>query len=145
MSGASLLIIEPHSNYHVINCPDCVFFYGDFLNGRKHGVGSCYDKYGNLIYYGEFKDNMPVVNYPSKDELTMYKFEIIEYSNYGIYIGETIHGKLEGIGMIIEESGDIWYGHFKNNMFDGYGVHFNKYGSYTEGIWKENKLIQKLQ
>ena len=32
-------------------------YIGEFKNGMKHGQGKEYDKWGNIIYQGEFNEN----------------------------------------------------------------------------------------
>ena len=39
-------------------------------------------------------------------------------------------------------TGDIYEGHFKDNMRHGYGVLKSKGGRICYGRWKKNKLIQ---
>ncbi len=44
--------------------PGCRYFVGNFSNGRKEGVGRCYDKSRKLIYDGVFKADRPGKGYP---------------------------------------------------------------------------------
>lgn len=47
--------------------PGCRYFVGNFIAGRKEGVGRCYDKSRKLIYDGPYKADRPVgKNYPFK-------------------------------------------------------------------------------
>ena len=116
------------------NCPDCVFFVGDWENNDKSGKGSCYDSRGNLIYYGYFENDKPTETYPMTGYDT-YKFEIEENQDGSYYIGETRDGKRHGKGIFIWESGGAWYGTWKDGIRNGYGIQFQKDGSFTTGKW----------
>lgn len=49
---------------HLNNCPECVKYDGQWINGKKDVMGNCYDKNSILIYSGKFKDDKPVYTYP---------------------------------------------------------------------------------
>lgn len=49
---------------HLNNCPECVKYDGQWINGKKDVMGSCYDKNSIIIYSGKFKDDKPVYTYP---------------------------------------------------------------------------------
>jgi len=48
------------------NCPDCTKYQGYWKENDKHGFGKCYDKYGNLLYDGDFRDGKPTGRYPNQ-------------------------------------------------------------------------------
>jgi len=48
------------------NCPDCTKYQGYWKENDKHGFGKCYDKYGNLLYDGDFRDGKPTGRYPNR-------------------------------------------------------------------------------
>jgi hypothetical protein len=62
--GEGYYVARPNS--FITNCPKCVEYEGQFLNGLKHGKGKCYDSKDDLIYEGKFVNNIPVDKYPSK-------------------------------------------------------------------------------
>ncbi|MHB1277701.1 MAG: protein kinase domain-containing protein [Bacteroidia bacterium] len=48
------------------NCPDCRKYQGYWKDNNKHGMGKCFDRNGNLLYDGEFRDGKPVDDYPNR-------------------------------------------------------------------------------
>lgn len=119
------------------NCPDCEYYVGEFSSDEQSGVGSCYDRYGNLIYFGNFKNGRPTQNYPvtGYDE---YKLECIEYASGDYYVGETYEGKPHGKGVYIWSSGDMWYGDWQYGKRNGYGALMVYQGSVSTGTWKND-------
>lgn len=130
------MYISPSSGYHVRNCPDCVYYVGGWSNSTKSGTGTCYDKLGNLLYYGHFDDDKPTQNYPSNVGYENYRFECIKYSNGSYYVGETLKGKRHGKGIYFWSSGGMWYGDWIDGERDGYGIYMSYDGSVTVGTWK---------
>ena len=77
------------------------------------------------------------------------KHQIVPFSENSYYIGPTNKkDELNGKGKYVDEFGNCYVGHFKNNNFNGYGImDYNNY-SYTsesdilptfyEGNWKDN-------
>lgn len=119
----------------VSNCPDCEYYVGEFSSDVKSGKGTCYDKYGNLIYWGTFVNDKPTEIYPTTG-YDSYKFESLEYYSGDYYVGETYQGKPHGKGIYIWNSGDMWYGDWKNGSRDGYGIYMQYQGSVSTGTWK---------
>ena len=123
--------------YNVDYCPKCMYFVGRFTSDQKNGEGSCYDKYGNLIYNGSFINNKPVGTYPMTG-YDNYKFECIEYGD-GYYVGETRNGVPEGKGFYIWDDGDLFYGGWVNGLRDGAGIMMMYDGAISNGTWKEGE------
>lgn len=120
------------------NCPDCCYYVGEYSNDQKEGEGTCYDRYGNLIYYGNFSNNVPTGTYPSTKKYSSYKFECFTYSNGNMYIGETQNGKRHGKGIFLWKGGDAWYGEWTDGKRDGKGIHMYYDGSITVGRWNDD-------
>ena len=135
LNGMGLTIASPGSM--VSNCTDCEYYVGEFSSGEKSGRGSCYDKYGNLLYRGSFANNAPAQTYPTIG-YDSYKFECIEYSSGDYYVGETYQGKPHGMGIYIWSSGDMWYGDWKNGNREGYGIYMLYQGDVSAGTWKND-------
>jgi len=138
-NGSSIEIAGNLDNSEVNNCPNCKFYVGSWSNGLKSGKGTCYDKTGKLIYYGDFKDDKPIETYPTTGSYTSYKFQIISYGNQGVYAGETKDGKKYGQGIFLwldKWSGDMWYGRWADDLRDGYGIYIRKDGTMFTGTWK---------
>ena len=123
------------SGYTVNSCPDCAYFVGEWSSYDKSGTGTCYDKFGNLIYYGTFVNDKPTQTYPMTG-YSSYKFECQELSRGDYYIGETKDGNRHGMGVYIWSSGDMWYGNWSEGQRDGYGIYMPYQGSVSTGTWK---------
>ena len=121
----------------VSNCPDCEYYVGEFSSDVKSGTGICYDKYGNLVYWGTFVDDKPTEIYPTAG-YDNYKFECLEHYSGDYYVGETYQGKPHGMGIYIWSSGDMWYGDWKNGNRDGYGIYMLYQGDVSAGTWKND-------
>jgi len=122
--------------YYVKNCPDAKYYVGNWSNEKKSGKGTCYDKTGKLIYYGDFKDDKPTGTYPTTS--ASYKFQTIEYTSGDKYIGETKDGKRHGYGVCAWKDGGMWIGNWKDGERDGRGLYIAPSGSLTTGTWKGN-------
>lgn len=132
MDGKAIYIVP--DGYEVLNCPDCVYYVGDYRSGKKSGTGTCYDKYGKLIYHGRFSDDRPAGAYPSSGYIE-YKFECIEYSGGDMYIGETDNGVRHGYGIYLWSDGRAWYGPLENGERGGYGLFLPYKGNCETGQW----------
>jgi hypothetical protein len=120
-SGLGLYFVPDIEGYHVPNCMDCTIFVGDWVDNRRHGGGFCYDKMGKLLYYGDFNANMPVGEYPSNNDYSSYKFEVIKIGN-DIYFGETRNGAANGNGIYISSDNSLWFGRWENGGKAGEGL-----------------------
>ena len=125
------------------NCPDCKYYVGNWSNDLKSGAGACYDASGKLLYRGEFSEDWPVGVYPLTDENAAYKFEIINYDDRK-YIGETCDGRRHGYGILVWQTGDLWFGWMKDGARDGAGLHIYKNGNLLSGTWKGDTHYQSV-
>ena len=131
-NGKGIYIIGDQEGYNFTNCPGTVVYVGSFVNGKANGIGSCYNKYGVLIYDGEFEDGVPIENYPNGDDLWMYRFQIIHSSTDGYYyVGETRYDKYEGYGIVIWDDFDCWFGNWSESN-RGVGLFMTYDGSTIE-------------
>lgn len=115
-NGWGILVVR--DGYEVTNCPDCAYFVGQFRDGIKSGEGTCYDRAGNLIYYGQFADDRPVSNYPMSG-YTNYKFICIDKGNGSFYLGEVENEQPEGKGIFMQRNGDLWLGDWTGGNRNG--------------------------
>jgi len=137
--GAGIYIIgNLDDGRYISNCPDCKFYSGGWANGKKSGQGTCYDKTGKMIYYGDFIDDKPAKTYPSTDSNASYKFQI-KYEDKNLYVGETDAGKRHGAGIYLWQNGDMWYGEWADDTRAGTGIHIYKDGTVKTGVWESNK------
>lgn len=116
---------------------------GDFLFGIKMGartakVGSndhyiCYDlTTGDPQYIMKDggKYSLPA------DYGKTYRFESLNYQNGDRYVGETVNGKRDGIGIYYYSNGNYYYGRYKNNERLGFGAMFFTNNTITIQYWK---------
>ena len=105
------------------------YYIGQWLNDKKHGKGIEYYKNDNIKYDGEFVND---------------KFEgngkyIFESGNY--YIGQWLNGKAHGKGIEYYKNGNIKYeGDFVNNKFEGNGKYIDKSRNYYIGNWRNGNM-----
>ena len=107
----------------ISNCDNCVMFVGCWKNGLKSGKGTCYDKNGDLIYFGNFENNKPIESYPSNEDFSQYHFLSIKYNNGNYYFGESNNDVLDGSGVFVWENGDLWFGNFTDGKRVGVGIY----------------------
>jgi len=104
----------------IVNCPKACFYVGGNRNNSLSENGRCYDKYGNLIYYGLFSGSRPTSVYPSSSG-SSFRF-VCQECDGDIYLGETLDGKRSGYGIYVWKDGDAWYGPWSNGERMGKGV-----------------------
>lgn len=118
-SGMGICILCDFDQYFT-NCPNAVVYVGEFKDSNFNGIGSCYDKDGNLIYDGEFVDGVPQSEFPNGDSFSPgYKFQIVHATEgewRGWYIGETLYTDRHGWGLFIWEDFDSCFGKFTDGV-----------------------------
>jgi hypothetical protein len=129
------------TGYGIFLWADGSAYVGNFLNSKRSGTGTYYDETGELIYYGEYKDNTEIGTVPTSG-YDRFKFEIYYYNDGTVYIGEAIDGKRHGKGIYLWANGDMWYGDLKEGIRDGYGIHISNSGTRFTGTWKGNDYTQ---
>jgi len=134
-----------HNNRNVLNCPDCKIYVGGWERGEKSGTGTCYDQHGNVIYYGNFKNDKPTEKYPSSG-YDSYKFQAIQYTDNTFYVGETKDEKRHGQGVICWQDGDMYYGFWKNDTrYKKHGIFICNSGiTWTRTLGNYAKKINRL-
>ena len=123
--------------YVFSNSGNAVFYVGEYYYSRS-GLGVYYDRYGNVVYAGDFKDDYPTEKYPMSG-FDNYKFECKEYSGGNYFVGMTKEGKPDGLGFYIWSNGNLWFGEWENGERNGYGIHMSYEGKITTGEWKDGK------
>jgi hypothetical protein len=122
----------------VTNCPNCQIYVGNRENGQKSGIGTCYDKNGNLIYHGNFKDDKPIETYPTENvqnDYSSYKFSFYTWENGDMYLGETKNGLADGYGIYVWANGNIWFGGYKDDKRKGAGIFITYNAEWETGSW----------
>lgn len=115
-------------------------YVGGWSNGEKNGVGKFYNEDGNMIYYGEFKDDVPVKEYLDSLDYDC-RFEILELPDSSIYVGETKKGLMNGLGLYIWRNGDMQYGEWRNGSADGKCIYIHADGYHEKCIKKGNTIV----
>jgi hypothetical protein len=108
-------------------------YEGDLLNNKAEGFGKLTDKFGNLIYEGEFSNNQ------LNGQGILYNAVRQSENDWVIYEGEFKDNKRNGIGKMTFASNDIYFGQFANNSIYGFGT-FYRNGVTTVGIWNDGSL-----
>ena len=116
---------------------------GNFLFGIKMGtqvakVGSndhyiCYDlTTGDPLYIMKDggKYSLPA------DYGKTYRFESLTYQNGDKYVGETVNGKRDGLGLYYYNNGNYYNGKYKDNERRGFGAMFFTNNTITIQYWK---------
>lgn len=119
------------------------FRLGNFLFGIKMGVqtakvGSndhyiCYDlTTGDPQYIVKDGDKYSL----PADYAKTYRFESLTYHNGDRYVGETVNGKRDGVGLYYYSNGNYYYGRYSNNERRGFGAMFFTNNTITIQYWK---------
>lgn len=124
---ASIIIGKPYG-YGKYFMSDSSSYYGQFLDGSKHGFGKWRgSKYStNTLYEGQYANNMK------------HGFGIYKWPTGSIYIGQYANDKREGIGEMIWPDGLIYIGQWKDDIQNGYGKMYFPDGRIKEGVFIKN-------
>ncbi|MBP5636332.1 MAG: hypothetical protein J6X25_02285 [Bacteroidales bacterium] len=121
-NGMGIYIIADPDNYDFTNCADCDIYVGEFKDGQAHGKGTCYNKYGELIYYGDFENGSPVDTYPNGENYSGYVFQIFHVDDSELprwYFGETSGTDRHGWGIQIWDDYDCCFGLWEEGLRKG--------------------------
>ena len=117
---------EKFTGYAELETPS-YHYIGNFLNGKKNGQGTLYNKKNNIIYEGDFLN----------DERSGEGIEYIEGSLY-VYKGSWLKNKKNGYGEITSNEGTSYSGYFENGEIKGEGIKTNSNGDIIKGNWTNN-------
>jgi len=123
-------ILFASKDKHIENCNECFIYVGNFRDGKKVGNGRCYDTNGKMMYQGMFEENKPVNDYPKYSEKDR-EFYVLDLLNGNIFLGETESGNANGLGIMLFNTGDLWFTNFVNGKEKGIGLHLS-----NEGEWE---------
>jgi len=124
------------------NCDSCTIYSGNWKNGVKSGEGTCYNRYGDVIYFGNFENDMPIETYPSEEDFSLYSFSLIEYDNGDKYLGEIYEYSLNGYGIYIWANGDLWIGNLQDDQRNGIGIYLFYNAEWATISCKNDDCIQ---
>jgi len=106
-----------------------IFHEGTFSQGVPCGFGHLYDENGNLLYVGDFENQL------------YHGDGILYYPDGGVqYTGEFAEGLYDGEGILLDENGQtIYEGGFAEGLFHGEGTLYEDgqpvyIGGYTDGM-----------
>lgn len=104
-------------------------YKGSFLHSKIEGMGHMIYTLGGS-YKGEWKNNLP----EGKGVYT--------YGNGEKYEGQLNQGKREGYGKYFYEDHSTYEGQWKENEREGQGTLVSMDGKRSNGIWKDDQLIE---
>lgn len=118
----------PHGRGCFIFNDENMIWVGYFEDGIKGEYGKLFDKAGNIIYEGEYKNGI-------KNGKGVYYYE-----DGKKYDGEFVDDKREGKGTFCWEDGTKWEGNFKNDEMDGEGIFYENEDRFPV-TYENGKLI----
>lgn len=116
---------------------------GNFLFGIKMGTQTA--RVGSNDHYITYDlttgDPLFIMKDEQKYTLTdefikTNRFESLTYQNGDKYVGETVNGKRDGVGIYYYNNGNYYYGKYKNNERRGFGAMFFTNNTVTIQYWK---------
>lgn len=126
ISGMGILIMPEG----IKGCPDGIIYVGSMENGKKTGMGRCYNSTGDLIYQGLFSNDLPQDKFPNIKDERYRRFNISDLGGNIYYVGEFYGGIANGKGIIIYDDGGIWQSNFKDGVLNGIGLYCAYNGSW---------------
>jgi len=101
-------------------------YYGDFVDGKRHGKGTNYFADG-AQYDGDFKNGY------------MNGYGVMVYADGEKYEGEWADGKKNGQGTYFYKNGEKYVGHFVDGKWNGFGTYTFANGNRVEGEFRDGK------
>lgn len=120
---------------------DAYFLFGIRMGTTTALVGSlnhytCYDlTTGDPLYI--MRDSLRYE--PSSEFIHRYKLQSLTYQNGDRYVGETVNGQRDGVGIYYYANGNYYYGRYRNNKRDGFGAMFKSDNSITINYWRQEE------
>ena len=113
-----------------------VVYIGNWMNGKKEGRGTCYDRQGNIVFHGNFEKDKPAA--PSGTPSTKL-FRTVEMDDE-LYVGETEDEMPHGYGLKLTTEGAILFGTFRDGSPRGvcmtlYAGDVWEVGRYSNGTY----------
>uniref|UniRef100_A0A7S1D305 MORN repeat-containing protein 5 n=1 Tax=Cyclophora tenuis TaxID=216820 RepID=A0A7S1D305_CYCTE len=124
-------------------------YEGMWSEGRWKGVGKLTYPNDDVVYEGEFHNDMRHGHGTLTRKSTKYVGEFFEDQKHGkgtltaedgsTYAGEFVHGMQQGRGRAEFAGGGYYEGEWKDNMYHGYGVCLWPGGRFYQGEFVENR------
>ena len=140
MTGLGMMIAADGTS--VDHCEDCVVYVGNWKEGSKSGFGKCYDIDGNIIYKGQFADGKPTGTYPTdKSNADNRQLSLIDLDDNNLFLGETLNGIPNGLGVVIYPDGAFWFHSFKEGIAKGIGLYAARDGEWQTLKWDNGEAV----
>jgi len=105
------------------------YYIGGFKNDKQNGYGKEYDKTGNMLKEGTWKDDVfvnpnPGVTPASTNSTGCVSGNCVNGFGkfiyvWGVYEGDWVSGKMKGQGTCTLTTGEVYIGQFDNDEFNG--------------------------
>ncbi|XP_076019613.1 MORN repeat-containing protein 3 isoform X2 [Genypterus blacodes] len=131
-------------------------YIGEWLDSKKHGIGTQTWKKNGCIYEGEWKSGKPdgyglcsVLLPETNKHMRKYCGEWKDgkkhgygthfYKDSAVYEGEWSEGLRSGYGRMLYSNGDVYEGEWMTDESHGQGVIQLANGNWYDGTWKDGK------
>eukprot|EP01015_Nassula_variabilis_P021302 TRINITY_DN3778_c0_g1_i1.p2 TRINITY_DN3778_c0_g1~~TRINITY_DN3778_c0_g1_i1.p2 ORF type:complete len:290 (-),score=33.73 TRINITY_DN3778_c0_g1_i1:77-946(-) len=122
-------------------------YHGHVIQGEREGYGKLLRMNGDLIYEGQWSQNMfngRGVEYNSAEidqrEVRYNDMESID-KKWVKYSGDFKGDMWHGYGIIVFGSGEIFAGWFKEGLLEGEGILYAKSEDVINGYWERSRFI----
>lgn len=132
ITGRGMFIASQGS---IAQVEDAVVYIGNWMNGRKEGKGTCYDKLGNVVFHGIFSKDKPINSLTLPEEQRFCTVEIDDE----LYVGEIKDGVPNGYGLKLRSDGAIQFGTFREGTPRGICMTLFASDVWEVGQWTNGK------
>lgn len=141
-SGYGMMIIG--SKGKIDNAPGAAVYVGEWIDNKKNGRGVCYSYDGDIIYEGNFVDDVPSDAYPTPHPDASKYFSDNETVSGEYYIGELMNGIPNGFGLFVIDEGVFSIGRTRNGVRYGVGLLLVMDGSWMSVKWDNNNSYSEI-
>ena len=121
ISGYGMLLL-PEGSF-MPYCDSCTVYIGNWRDGKKSGMGTCYARNGDVIYSGKFANDKPAEPYPSANNHSSKYFSLLKADNGDMSLGELREGCFNGYCVTVWANGDLYIGNSRNGLRKGIGLY----------------------
>lgn len=127
-------------------------YCGQVIDGKMSGYGQLCDSDGHVVYKGEFAENefsghgILTNQYRVVEDLPEEQLHSLEnlLGRWETYEGYFKNSAFDGVGKLVLGNNKFFFGEFKNGKIDGIGLLSTGPNKKTVGMWKIDRLVQKL-
>lgn len=141
-SGHGMMVIG--SKGRIDNAPGAVMYVGDWIDNKKEGRGCCYSANGDLIYEGNFIDDIPIDPYPATHPDQTKYFSDLETASGEYYIGQVTKGLPDGFGVFILTDGTLSIGKVKSGTRSGISMLLAGEHDWKSVKWNSNSAYTEI-